>query len=55
MSVYSRLKATQIICQRKSFYKQRIQETNCARKETVNIDIPVASRNGKRKIMHNNQ
>ena len=38
--------------QRKSFYRQRIPESSCARKETVDIDILVTSRNGDRKIMH---
>ena len=52
MSVNSRLKATKIIGQRKAFYRQRIPEPSCARKETVNIDILVTSRNGHRKIMH---
>ena len=51
MSVDSRLKATQIIGQRKAFYRQRIPEFSCARKETVDIDILVISRNGDRKIM----
>ena len=51
MSVDSRLKATQIIGQRKAFYRQRILESSCARKETVDIDILVTSRNGDRKIM----
>ena len=51
MSANSRLKATQITRQRKAFYRQRIPESSCARKETVDIDIPVASRNGDRKIM----
>ena len=51
MSANSRLKATQITRQRKAFYRQRIPECSCARKETVDIDIPVASRNGDRKIM----
>ena len=46
MSVNSRLKATKIICQRQAFSRQRIPESSCARKETVDIDIPVASRNG---------
>ena len=50
MSVNSRLKATQIIHQRKVFYRQRIPESSSVRKETVDIDIPVASRNGDRKI-----
>ena len=51
MSVNSRLKATKIISQRKAFYRQRIPEPSCARKETVNIDILVTSRDGDRKIM----
>ena len=51
MSVNSRLKATKIIGQRKAFYRQRIPEFSCVRKETVDIDILVTSRNGGRKIM----
>ena len=51
MSVNSRLKATKIIGQRKAFYRQRIPEFSCARKETVDIDILVTSRNGDGKIM----
>ena len=51
MSVNSRLKATKIIGQRKTFCRQRIPEPSCARKETVDIDILVTSRNGHRKIM----
>ena len=51
MSVNSRLKATKIIGQRKAFYRQRIPEPSCARKETVDIDILVTSRNGDRKIV----
>ena len=51
MSVSSRLKATKIIGQRKAFYRQRIPEFSCARKETVDIDILVTSRNGDKKIM----
>ena len=51
MSINSRLKATKIIGQRKAFYRQRIPEFSCARKETVDIDILVTSRNGDRKIM----
>ena len=51
MSVNSRLKATKIIDQRKALYRQRIPESNCTRKETVDIDIFVTSRNGDRKIM----
>ena len=51
MSVNSRLKATKIIGQRKAFYRQRIPESSCARKETVDIDIFVTSRDGDRKII----
>ena len=51
MSVNSRHKATNIIGQRKAFYKQRIPESSCANKETVDIDILVTSRDGDRKIM----
>ena len=39
MSVNSRLKTTKIIGQRKAFYSQRIPESSCERKETVDIDI----------------
>ena len=51
MSVNSRLKAAKIIGQRKAFYRQRIPESSCVRKETVDIDILETSRNGDRKIM----
>ena len=47
MSVNSGLMANKIIGQRKAFYRQRIQEFSCARKETVDV----TSRNGDRKIM----
>ena len=40
-----------IIGQRKTFYRQRIPKSSDARKETVEIDILVTSRNGERKIM----
>ena len=43
MSVNSRLKATKIIGQRKAFYRHRIPESSCARKETVDIIILVTS------------
>ena len=52
MSVNSTLKATKIISQRKAFYRQIIPESSYAKKETVNTDILVTSRNGDRKIMH---
>ena len=51
MSVNARLKAIYLIGQRKAFYRQRIPKSSCARKETVDIDILVTSRNGDRKIM----
>ena len=51
MSVNSRLKAIKIIGQRKAFYRQTIPEPSCARKETIDIDILVTSRNGDGKIM----
>ena len=51
MSVNSQLKTTKNIGQRKAFYRQRIPEFSCARKETVDIDILVTSRDGHRKIM----
>ena len=35
----------------KAFYRQRIPESSSARKETVDIDILVTSRNGDGKIM----
>ena len=44
--VNSGLKATQVIGQRKAFYRQRILESSCLRKETVDIDVLVTSRNG---------
>ena len=54
MSVNSRLKAIYIIGQRKGFYRQSIPESSWTRKETVDIDILVTSRNGGRKIMQSN-
>ena len=51
MSVNSKLKATKIIGRRKAFYRQRVPGSSCARKETIDIDILVTSRNGDRKIM----
>ena len=49
MSVNYRLKVTKTIGQTKEFYRQRIPESSCAGKETV--DILVTSRKGDRKIM----
>ena len=51
MSINSRRKATKIKGQRKAFYRLRIPDSSCARKETVYIDILVIARNGHRKIM----
>ena len=55
MPVNSRLKVIKIIGQRKAFCRQRIPESSCARKETVDIDIFVTSRNGDRKIKQSNR
>ena len=49
MSVNSGLKATKIIGQREAFCRQRIPEFSHVRKETVDIDILVTSRNGDKK------
>ena len=35
----------------KAFYRQRMPESSCANKETVDIDILVTSRSGDRRIM----
>ena len=52
MFANSRLKATtKIIGQRKAIPAKRIPETSCARKETVDTEIVVTSRNSDRKIM----
>ena len=40
-----------MIALKKAFYSQRIPQSNCARKETVDIKIRITSRNGGRKIM----
>ena len=53
MSVNSKLIAIYIIGQSKVFYRQKkIPESSYARKETVDIDTLVRSRNGDRKIIH---
>ena len=46
MSANSRLLTTQIIGQRKAFYRQRIREFSWTKKGTVDMDILVTSRNG---------
>ena len=45
------LKPFRLWDQKKAFYRQRIPESSCVRKETVDIDILVTSRNDGRKIM----
>ena len=50
-SVNSKLKATKIIRQRRALYWQKIPESSSARRETVDIDIRITSRNGDRQIM----
>ena len=37
--------------QKKAFYRQRVPESSCKRKQTVDKDILVTSRNDERKIM----
>ena len=50
--INSRLKIIYIIGQWKAFCGQRIPESSCARKETVDIEILIASRRrGDRKIL----
>ena len=51
MSVSSRLNVTKITGQRKAFNRQRIPESSCARKETIDINILVICKNCDRKIM----
>ena len=57
MSVNSRLKVTKIIRQRRALLKQRIPESSCAKKETVDIDIMqfigITSRSTSRKRKQN--
>ena len=42
---------TKIIDQRKAFYRQRILESTCARKGSIDIDTLVTSKNGDTEIM----
>ena len=51
MSVNSRLKAPKVIDQGKANYRQKILEPSNARKEIVDIDILVTSKNVYRKII----
>ena len=45
------LKPSRSLVKKKALYRQRIAESNCTRKETVDIDILVTSSNSDRKIM----
>ena len=47
-------KAAKIKDQRKAFYWHIIPEPSCARKETVDIDILVTSRNGENHAVYQN-
>ena len=47
--MYSRLKATQIIGQRKAFCWQRISEFNSTRKVTVDKDLVITYKSGDEK------
>ena len=51
MSLNSSLNATKFVGQTKAFYRHRLPESSCTRKENVNIDILVTPRNGDRNIM----
>ena len=51
VSINRKPKAIQIIGQRKAFCRQRIPESSCARKETIDIDIYIPSRNSDKKTM----
>ena len=55
MPVNSKLKATKIIGQRKEFYRERTPEFSCVRKEAVDIDILVTSRQNSHTIYQNNK
>ena len=52
MYVNSGLKGTKVIGQRKAFYRQRVPEFSHARKETVDIDIPLISIESSRFVSH---
>ena len=45
------LKPSRSLVKKKALYRQRIAESTCVRKETVDRDIFVTSRNGDRKII----
>ena len=46
-----RRKANQVTGQRKAFCRQRIPESTCAGKETVNIEILTVAKKSSKKIM----
>ena len=54
----NKIKSRQLKGQRKAFSSQKISEPSCVRKETVDIDILVTSRNSGRKnhaVYRNNE
>ena len=55
MSVNSTLKVTKIIGRRKPFFREKILGYSCARRETVDIDNLVTSRNDGRKTMQSSR
>ena len=50
MSANSRLKASKIIGQSKAFYRQKIADSRCARKENIDTEIVVTSWGSKWRI-----
>ena len=54
VSINSKRKIIKIVGQEKAFYRQRIAQSSCARKETVKIDI-IKSRNDERKLTKPNR
>ena len=51
MPFSSRLTAIYFIGQRKAFCRQIIQNSSCSRKETVDLDMLLKSRNDEQKVM----
>ena len=44
---------TCLLTQSETFSRQKIPQNSCARKETVDLGIPIKSRDGDKKIMEN--
>ena len=53
LSINSKIKATLVICRRRTFCRQRIPESSCARKATIERETVIISRNDERIIMQN--